>query len=72
MPRSAHPQRSTSNQSRPGRAVKGTSGFHCPPRLGGEAINEFCLPPASAKPTARQAVFNLVGGDAGLERERDS
>jgi hypothetical protein len=35
--------------------------------LVGELANAFCLPPASGKPSARQAVLDLVGGNTSLE-----
>jgi len=39
------------------------------PQLPGESVDEFCLPPASAKPSARQAVFDLVERNAGFDRQ---
>jgi hypothetical protein len=44
IPRSAHPQRSTSNQTLCDRAARDTIGFHPLPQLAGESVNEFCLP----------------------------
>jgi|ERR1700733_4765345 hypothetical protein len=41
------------------RAAKDTIGLHPLPQLEGESVGEFCLPPASGKPSARQAVFGL-------------
>jgi hypothetical protein len=54
------------NQSVRNRDAKDTSGVHALPQLEGESVSEFCLPPASGKPSARQAVFDLEG-NAGLE-----
>ena len=82
IPPPAHPQRSTRNQSLRGPDARDTSGFHFPPRLAGEAVNAFCLPPASGKAChaagpaeadpARQAVFDMIGRNAGLKRECDT
>jgi hypothetical protein len=61
------PQRSTSNQSSRDPAAKDTIGLHSLPRSARESVNAFCLPPAYGKPSARQAVFDLLGRNAGLE-----
>jgi hypothetical protein len=66
IPQPVHPQRSTFNQSRHDPAARDTSGVHSVLQLIGESVNEFCLPPASGKPS-RQAVFDLIGRNAGLE-----
>jgi hypothetical protein len=55
------------NQSLRDRAAKDTIGLHALPRSARESVNASCLPPASGKPSARQAVFDLVGRNAGLE-----
>jgi hypothetical protein len=66
------------NQSRQDPAARDTSGFHFPPRLAVEAVDKFCLPPASGKAchaagpaeagaSARQAVFDLIAGNARVE-----
>jgi hypothetical protein len=52
------------NQSLRDPAAKDTIGLHPLPQLPGESVNEFCLPPASGKPSARQAVFDLIGRNA--------
>jgi hypothetical protein len=59
----------TSNQSRRGRAARDTIGLPPLPQLAGESLNAFCLPPASGKPSARQAVFDLMGRNASLQSE---
>jgi hypothetical protein len=50
-------------------AARDTIGLHPLPQLEGESVSEFCLPPASGKPSARQAVFDLMGRNASLERK---
>jgi hypothetical protein len=55
------------NQTFRDQAARDTSGVHALPRSVREAASEFCLPPASGKPSARQAVFDLVGRNASLE-----
>ena len=55
------------NQSLRDRAARDTIGVHSLPQLAGESVSASCLPPASGKPSARQAVFDLVGRNAGLE-----
>jgi hypothetical protein len=40
--------------------------------LAGESANAFYLPPAYAKPSARQAVFDLVDGNTSLEVKCDA
>jgi hypothetical protein len=67
IPQPAHLQRSTLNQSLRDRAAKDTIGLHSLPRSARESVNAFCLPPAYGKPSARQAVFDLLGRNAGLE-----
>ena len=69
IPPPAHPQRSTRNQSLRGPDARDTIGLPLLPQLEGESVSEFCLPPASGKPSARQAVFDLIGGNASLKRE---
>jgi len=61
------PQRSTGNQTLRGPVAKDTVGLHLFPQLSGESVNESCLPPASGKPSARQAVFDLISRNASLE-----
>jgi hypothetical protein len=68
IPQPEHAQRSTLNQSLRDPAAIGTIGLHHL-QLADESVNEFCLPPASGKPSARQAVFDLVGRNASLERK---
>jgi hypothetical protein len=55
------------NQTRRDPAARDTIGVHSVLQLIGESVNEFCLPPASDKPSARQAVLDLVGGNASLD-----
>ena len=56
------------NQSLCDRAARDTIGVRALPQSAGESVSAFCLPPASGKPSARQAVFDLVGGNASLKR----
>jgi hypothetical protein len=78
IPRPAHPQRSTSNQSRRDPVARDTSAFQFLPQLAGESINAFYLPPASSQSlsrrrpcgggaSARRAVFDLVRRNADSE-----
>jgi len=60
------------NQSLRDRAARDTIGSHRLPQLAGESVNAFCLPPASAKPTARQAVFDLIGRNATSKCKRNT
>jgi hypothetical protein len=57
------------NQSRYDRDARDTNGVHAVPQSLSESIDGFCIPPASGKPSARQAVFDLVERNAGLKRE---
>jgi hypothetical protein len=59
------------NQRRRDRAAKDI-GLHSVRQLPGESVNAFCLRPASGKPSARQAVFDLVGGNTSLEVKRNA
>jgi hypothetical protein len=43
-------------------AARDTIGVHSLPQLARESVNASCLLPASGKPSARQAVFDLVDG----------
>jgi hypothetical protein len=52
--------------------VRGTMGSLPLPQLTGESVNAFYLPPASPKPTAWQAVFDVIGRNAGLRCERNA
>jgi len=64
----AHPQKSTSNQSRQGPGARGTIDVRWPQSADGSG-DAFCFPPASAKATARPAVIDLVGRNARVELE---
>jgi hypothetical protein len=57
------------NQNQRDQAAKGTIGVHSVPQPVDESVSEFCLPPASGKPSARQAVFDLMGRNASLKRK---
>jgi hypothetical protein len=69
IPQQTHHRKRASNQTLRDPAARDTIGLHLFPQLAGGSVNAFCLPPASGKPSARQAVFDLIGRNARLKRK---